>query len=483
MDHPLQKTQQVLERAGRIAHVGKRSPHLRRLTSLLAPALALALASGPLSAAETASPTLLEVSVEADRANVSRAWRWTQGVQAVSQKAPGVGVEGQTNAEDLFNSWMDSGVSPEQAMELINVIMLAQSPVITQSPQAVQKAQALAERTRGVWAIESGEQAEAFLERHSAVALYQEGLVSDPELMNTLGGRDAQWEDVVQYWWDWSSRRFDEPLYRPEVGDQEQMQQAQQRLQKVAQRLGLASLRVPVSTWDSPKSLEKLAQRLEETGQALVQSTKMDGPVLGLGSRVHLTVGAPRQLGVTWPGENGSIHVHAAWEDLSHEWFHALEMAMRPGEKDLTVPGGATLSHELTTRAANSPLEQVWHSLSSRLELSEAAHGHDWLEARKARVETLSKGNEEEQWQAGYLMERHELLAFQWQAYFQLHIDDNHPAFDPRTGDGIHAPKPQQASDARQVWEKAMALVNESWWAPQLVVAPAQERKGPPKGP
>ena len=411
-------------------------------------------------------------------------WQWSNSIQQVDGVV-GVGVAGQTNIEDLLNSWIDAGISPEQAMELINVIMLTQSPVLSADPQVIENARALARRTQGVWAVSSHAQAEDFLDQHAAVVLYQDGVVAEPELMNTLGGKDAQWEDVVHYWVAWSSKRLDEPLYRPEVGTEKEMEQAQDRLGAATEKAGLASVRVPASSWDSPKSLEKLAQRIELANEAIQRASGMEGPVLGLSSRVHLTVGAPRGLGFAWPGNQGDIHIHSSWEDLSHEWIHALELALRKATIDFDTPGGATLSQELTTRQPLTAMERAWHLLPNKLELSEAAHGHSWLENRKTRAEGLAKGDEDEQWRAGYLMEKHEMIAFQWQSHVQLELREDHPLFDSRSHDGVLAPTAQQSMDAKPIWKTTMSLVNTEWWAPQIQAAPTltQPKTKPPAGP
>ena len=409
----------------------------------------------------------------------------TPGLDSQAQKgSTWVSGSGQVDGEALLNGWRDAGISPEMAVELLNVIMLTQSPVLARTAAVENRARRQAARTEGVFAVRTPEQAATFLHAHRVDRLAWAGVLHSEEVFNTLPGEGFDWPAVAGYWVQWASLRQDERLRRAHPASAETMAEARDALAGAATEAGLAGLRVPLASWSDPAALQALAERLRAVNRSLGAISGLEGPTLGLNGRVELTITSPRRQGMAFAHGPNWTGVAASWEDLPHEWFHALDFALpRPAVAPET-PDMGLLTDALARRRARNALEEGWQRLPAHLDTLAGGGARAWHVERRQRVAALlAQGDKDARWKADYLQERREVLAFQWQAFVQSQLAPGHPSFDTAATDGRRGPRFQEATGSRLAWNQAMGMVVQMWWQPETAPAWRRSALAAPRGP
>lgn len=392
---------------------------------------------------------------------------------------PWVLPSGQVDGGRLLDFWKEGGVTPEQAAQLLNVLVITQSPVVTQTDAARQRVERQVARTAGILDVRTREQAAAFLTAHGTDALAWQGILHSSEAVNNDPGERFTWPDVLNYWHRLSPDRLDEANSEPRTTgwgiDPQAQDMASARADLVAAvaESGLASLRVPLPAWNDAANVRNVAQRVRESNALLQQVTGWEGPVLGLGGRVEWTVYNPLNLGATFHRSAQETIVLSGWEDLPHEWFHALDYALRTAPVDLDASGGATLTQQWDAHSHGTDVDRTWGTLHDRLRNRATELGHAWYLDRDDRIARLKASHDDDDhWRARYLQHRHETIAFAWQAYFQTHLGANAASWTREANNGQMGPIDSEAEAMAPVWTALFQDLKAGWWATQHAVTP-----------
>lgn len=391
---------------------------------------------------------------------------------------PWVLPTGQIDGGKLLHQWRKGGVTPEQATQLLNVMVMTQSPVVAQTSQVLERTRRQVERTAGILDVQTGEQAAAFLETTSTQALVWEGLLHSSEALNALSGEGMSWADVEAYWHRLSPDRSDEANSEARTTGwgidptQQDMRRARVALLKAVQDSGLAGLRVPFPAWNDSINVLAVAKRVEESNALLQDLTGWKGPVLGLNGRVEWTVHNPLHLGITFYRGPDQTVLLSGWEDLPHEWFHALDYALRDAPVNLDLPGGATLTQQWSERAQahhdHGDAKHAWGTLHNRLRAFSLEREDSWFRNRDLRIQALrASHDEDDQWRAGYLDQAYETTAFVWQAFVQTHLNPNSASWTEQATNGRMGPMEQEARATAPFWSQLFEQVGQQWWGQQ----------------
>lgn len=107
------------------------------------------------------------------------------------------------------------------------------------------------------------------------------------------------------------------------------MAQAKKELSDAVIETGLAGVYVPIQIADNPDEIYILAKQLKMANKDLQLMTGWDGAVLGLNGRVVLDFSQKGTSAVTRKDvQTGLLHITSSWENLAHEWHHAMDWAM-----------------------------------------------------------------------------------------------------------------------------------------------------------
>ncbi len=473
----------LLTHARQVISVGPRPLSDRPVAHFLRKAIARGLlgvtlaAAGPLAAHDISSshPELAGVnqsamgSVSKDQATRPAFFVDT----AFAKKAPGLSwvlPTGQVDGLELINQWKEGGVSPDQAFELISVLVWTQSPVIARTDEIAAQAIAQSQSTQSIFEISNAKQAEAFLSHNNRDELVLRGLLHSCEAQSALPSEDRTWENVANYWQIMSSDRLDETTSIPVPSKYEQnMDEAKERLLRAVDNSGLAGLRVPLANFNDSENIVAIAERLELANHELQQATGWKGPVLGLRGRVMLTVMSPLNISMAFPQQDNQFGMVSAWEDLGHEWLHVVDFALRTKPADMSITGGYTLTQQVLRSPAQNKVQQLWKDLPDRLRQASIKAGHVWYTERDDRVKKLAESaDEDEQWKAGYVASRHETLAFAWQSHLQANAPSDSILSDFKgkinANDGVMGPKVEEDDVAAPIWKETMAELGKMWW-------------------
>lgn len=105
--------------------------------------------------------------------------------------------------------------------------------------------------------------------------------------------------------------------------------QAMEDLAQATHEVGLKHLQVPLASWGCAPCLSDIALGLRQANADLSAVTGWSGPVLGLDGRVGLTLGVLEQANTDGHERSGQLlELRSDWQDLPHEWFHALDLVM-----------------------------------------------------------------------------------------------------------------------------------------------------------
>lgn len=381
---------------------------------------------------------------------------------------------GQIDGSQLLSMWREGGVTPTQATQLLNVLVWTQSPVIAQTAEVRDRTRLQSEHTAGILDVRTGEQARDFLTQHNTDVLAWQGILHSSEALNGLNGEGFTWTDVEVYWQRLSSDRADEANSEPRVTgwgiqpDRQNMAAARKALIAAVRESGLAGLRVPLPTWNDSANVMTVAKRVQESNAVLQELTGWEGPVLGLNGRVEWTANSPLALGVTFYRGPQETVLLSGWEELPHEWFHALDYALRTTPVDLSTNGGATFTQQWSANSPPHSLESSWGTLHDRLRSFSIKHGGTWYTDRDSRVARLkASSNGDDQWRANYLQHKHETVAFAWQAYVQTHLNADSASWTEQATNGQMGPKVAEAQASAPLWQALFADIGEQWWAGQ----------------
>lgn len=375
---------------------------------------------------------------------------------------------GAVQVESLLNQWETNGVTPTQAIELLNVLILTQSPMVVTTQQSLDIAVSQSNAAQSVLEIKTARNAEFFLRSHDTAGLTDRNVLAQAQIFALPLIQEADWRTVRAHWNRFASERQGE-VSAPNPTQGEDFATARQHLVAAVQTAGVSGLRVPLPMWNSPQRIEVLAQRIEQANTQLQQLTGWSGKVLGVNNTLEISIMKPGDNCVTYQTPQGQIAISSSWEDLAHEWLHGMQAAVaqqQTGKEGLTKTfdiSGEQQTHLQNTWAPvlthlNDPTS-VWQKNLNKYLNGDAsikpAHNVQWDDLRAARA---------------YYTSPSETMAYAWGSYVQSQLPATSvlapQSLEHNTADGVIAPTPQQAATQKNLWVSAFASLN-SWWEGQ----------------
>lgn len=276
---------------------------------------------------------------------------------------------------------LSQSVPAEQVPSALRVVIETASPTVFRSPQARDSwRQAMEVSGRDVG------QAAALLHAHQSGA----EVLMEPFEMVLPKDPEKVWRAAIDH------PSLDD-LPKPPRGLD--MDAARAALEQAVITTGLAGIRVPVPYWEDPKHVWRLAKAIERADAQLSEITGWPSPVLGLGGRIILTIGAPGNSTILHTPQ-GLLDVRTDWTSLAHEWFHALDYAMAPELLALASPGASYIKQSSGVlrlgRQDTESYRKAFDRLISDVEnppLSPSDRLAVDLAARKAIRDSLNQGD------------------------------------------------------------------------------------------
>lgn len=384
-------------------------------------------------------------------------------------------TESRIDGHKLLNQWEQGGVTAQQAIELINVLMLTQSPIVATTQQALDFATEQSQATKNIFDIKNERNAMFFLRTSDTVELTKNNVLSEVQLMTLAEIDDPSWQDVYAYWDKFSSDRLDDPILQNNNGNTAQeFNAARTQLLNAVQNAGLASLRVPLSVWDSPQRITRLAERIDQANGQLQQLTGWSGKVLGMNHALHLEIMKPGTSCVTYQTAQSNINITSSWEDLAHEWLHGMQAVI--AQRSI---GSEALTKTFSTQQGQQPqLEQQWGNVLNQIinHPSSAAWQKNlnaYLDGSETVVPSRPIHWDDMQTARAYYTSASETMAYAWGSYVQSQLPMN-SALSPQSqnynvADGVIAPTSVQASVQKQTWETAFQQLDVSFSSASVV--------------
>lgn len=365
------------------------------------------------------------------------------------------------DGQKLLKQWEDGGVSAQQAIELINVLMLTQSPIIATTQQALDFAEQQAQATKNVFDVKNERNAMFFLRATDTLELVRKNLLSEVQLMTLDEMDQPSWQDVYAYWNKFSSDRMDDPaLQNDKTYSSQEFDEARTQLLNAVENAGLGSLRVPLANWDSPQRITRLAHRIDQANSQLQQLTGWEGKVLGMDNALHLEIMKPGASCVTYQTKHGSINISSSWEDLAHEWLHGMQAVV--AQRSV---GSEALTNAFNTQHGQQPqLEKQWGDV-----LNQIVH-HPSSASWQKNLNLYLNGSplvnpsrtihwDDMNAARSYYTSASETMAYAWGSYVQSQLPMNSALFpqskDYNVADGVIAPTSLDAAVQKGTWDAA----------------------------
>lgn len=319
---------------------------------------------------------------------------WWTASQVMGDQAP--------SAQDFVALAKDQGLTPRQAYTVLLHMARADRTVVLGRDidilkiQESERIEASAQWLRLAW-----EDSDSLSQLVEGDVLLQNELTEQPYLWSYHQDDKEQWERVRGEWARQQSAATQLNLphrFSPDIDPHMDVEQANAELIYAVQEVGLAALYVPAQVQSDPILLQEMTQRLRQANQELERITGWGGAVLGLNHRIVLDLGNADQSGHAVSDRFGFIRLTASWDNLAHEWLHALDFAQTQQiDKSMSSPLSsyinldgplpATMKNLAPVRAQHA----VWQALqnpdlteSDRLAIAREA------QKRKSAFEPLS---------------------------------------------------------------------------------------------
>lgn len=158
-------------------------------------------------------------------------------------------------------------------------------------------------------------------------------------------------------------------------------EEAKDSLAQATHDVGLKHVRVPLALWGCAPCLSDMALGLRQANADLSAIAGWSGPVLGLDGRVGLTLGVLESAHADGHERSGeSLEVRSDWQDLAHEWFHALDLVVGRQTQPFPRPEPLSAYPPGSWRwVASSSAARHWWRAQNRL----FAAGAPWIERRR----------------------------------------------------------------------------------------------------
>lgn len=375
------------------------------------------------------------------------------------------GIEG----TEILSQWRHADIDPKDTFELVKTLMLTQSPTFVRDAETKQEVLDLAQRTQGIFDIQTAEQAKEFLAEHNTVKLFEEGLIPAAQV-NILAyspDGDAHHGHADDLWFSMASIGHgldtDEVWVESSQTPQD-FQAAIQNLQDAVNETGLKSLKVPISMWASTQVINNLATELTQANQDLQQVTGWQGEVLGLKGNASMMAGKSYGVAHSSFEEGHGLWVSGSVSTMDHEIImHGVDSLLahqsgfKPGEGVLMGVNGALNAGEAHLLNDNA---KTW------LELEQGVF-QDLSPWREELTQVLESGSDPRLTQTyfEYLTSPNEALAFSFEA-------NNFDKFGPdssithaRDELSLFTVKAEHSRMTVDRFQQAFDTLNEAWWS------------------
>lgn len=196
---------------------------------------------------------------------------------------------------------------------------------------------------------------------------------------------------------------------------QHNWQAAQLELKKAVLETGLKDVQIPLSVWGDSYRLVNIAESLKQANLDLGLATGWNGKVLGLNGRVSLNLSNYGDAYTSGYALNGqSLLIQASWPELSHEWFHALDLTL--SRLMLSYSWNESLTgnqKSLFHKWKASPLVNQWWENEKEINLI----GATWINRRKNALDKNSQESILSSHNPRYWLNKSEIIAYAWEGY------------------------------------------------------------------
>jgi len=469
--------------------VGSRSladrPWIKRVGASILLAAAVALSAMPAQSANVSGVAGPKAPVSSSRSLSAPITHPAVLVETALMKKARAGAlswasaDGAVNGEALIQRWANSDMEPTQAIHLLSLLVLTQSPTLARTDKAQEVAELSSRTTQDILSVSSRETAAAFLEEKDPSQIAKAGSVLPSVAWNRQFGEVSSWGEVWEYWQQLSVQRDQEAEYfNEEPASAAEVSSAMQALAAAVDEVGLAALQIPLSVVGRPDALKAMTDRLLEANRSLESLTGMQGPVLGLNGRISYMPVSPEGSAYAYRASENFYRIEGTWESVPHEWIHVLDFSLRSSAPTENL-GGATLTDQVwkaqqPTYLKSDALSQEWLQLYGTLVNDEGSttFASDW---KRKRSEYLA-GQES---MIAYAESPSEVVGYAWGSFVQSQQKPGQVFFDKYRevipAYGFVGPTIEASAALAPQWKKAFDAVNKNWWSSQL--APTQSMR------
>lgn len=366
---------------------------------------------------------------------------------------------------EVIRGWRDAGVEPAQILQLTQVLLVTQSPVLVRNEQDKRAVMGLSEQTAGLFSLQSQDDALAFLKENSLRQLETKGLIADGA--SIAYGHNADSFDQVMHLWDSSGKvgEMDSPAYRwvSDTQTAQDLKQSVEGLKQAVSETGLKSLRVPLPMWSSSQKLDMLSSNLVQANKELQQVTGWEGQVLGLKGNVNLMAGSPYGTAAANCDQDFGYTVYSGSSTWDHEVFHIVDCMLAKDVGGTSPDGTYTFMSQAIEKnglEASGQLGQAWAELEQALD----ANLGSWRDRLHSHASTGEQGITSEH--VDYATSSHEKIAYAFEALAEMKLGRESSVISGhKEADRRFSPDKESAKQSLPAWEQAFSSLNEAWWS------------------
>lgn len=386
--------------------------------------------------------------------------------KASSQQLPWADVNGKINIDNLINHWQSARVRPEQGMKLLHLMLFTQSPALYRNDFVKNQIQQSSLQTQLLFDIQNRRNADFFLSRKDANEIAE--IIDLPAMLDTLPevNQQTSWHDVKVYWEKISAST----AIHNEVQFNGDYESAMKELQKEVNNAGLSGLIIPITITGDANKIYTLSQNIKEANNTLRNITGIEGQTLGLNGRVLLNPIINNNIALTQlvlpkdiNSTNRVIRIDSNWQNLPHEWIHALDFSLRstPIANEF---GGVSLSHQvsnLNAHYSNNSIEGKWQNLYQKV--IEIKNSTEW----NNKIEEFTHQNNALK---NYITSPSESIGYAFGAYVQATQNQNDIFYSSEEQNKFInkiSPSLSSALSIKESWNEAFASINNIWFSNQ----------------
>lgn len=341
----------------------------------------------------------------------------------------------------LLSKWQQAGLTPEEASLAIEHLNLMTPVLMGVQDQDLEKQ-----------LLDEAKMASEGLKSKFPQAFNNcERLLQQQPSKNNISWNTDQIKSLKE---QWNMTRVEAPSasFVPKVS----FDQSKQLLEGMVAETGLHALRIPLSNWTSPMYVARLSEGLKKANEELQMVTGLQGPVLGLGGRLELSLGKPtlkRLMGAEGQAiasRFGRLQLATGWNTFLHEWFHVVDYTA--SRVVLQNPDNQTLSDHAKHEAL-SHSKGVYHAWSQSIQDLESLTPR-WQAARQKAYQE----SQQEDW-----IDPAEGMAYAFSAYanynYNLTVLKDQKINEYAQNEPFRSPNQEESIRVKPLFEKLFAQI------------------------